>query len=114
MWGLDITDPSADIAARAAAEFKKLPTDVEAIFVAAAAEVNASHAYTNRTGNLEESTKAELDASTESFTVRFGAGMPYASFVQDRGLLDIDGAWDEANNEAEYLIDGLELIIDGG
>ncbi len=85
---------SVDITAitKQAKAFANLPRDVEAVMVeaaenAAAKEV-AGHRYQNRTGRLERSTQASgifYDGPDQRRIILL-MGMPYASFVRERGF----------------------------
>lgn len=65
-----------------------------------------THAYQNRTRRLEGSTFAlgplpELDG----VRVEFGARMPYASYVEDRGLSRVSDLAAQATTEIDYYLD---------
>jgi len=74
----------------------------------AAADERRTHAYQNRTGDLEASTQAsEVISAGDVDAVTLSADMPYASYVNDRGLMRIDERAEEAGEELEFLFDGL-------
>lgn len=73
------------------------------------------HAYQNRTGNLQRSTKGlSVRSSRTNTTVQLEAGAPYASYVRARGLMAIDDA--AKRTEAaiqDYLSDLPQRITRG-
>jgi hypothetical protein len=73
-----------------------------------AREERRDHAYHNRTGDLEASTQAsEVMSVGDTDVVQLAADMPYASYVNDGGLMRIDERATEAAGELEYLFEGL-------
>lgn len=68
--------------------------------------------YQNRTGDLRSHTAAsEIISSGDSDMVELRADMPYAVYVNARGLMRIDDLAAEAETELEYLFEGLALTI---
>lgn len=72
--------------------FANLPRDVEAVMADAVDEAAAreviGHRYQNRTGRLERSTQSSgvFSDGPDQRRVILLMGMPYASFVQERGF----------------------------
>jgi len=86
--------------------------DMKATLDAAAADERASHAYQNRTGDLESSTYAsEIISIGDADEVQLGAREPYAEYVNQRGLMRIDELAAEAEGEIAYLFDALVRVI---
>jgi len=75
--------------------------------LAEAAKVErATHAYNNRTGNLEASTQAsEVRETGDAVEVTLVAEMPYASYVNDRGLMTIDDSAAAAATDIDFILD---------
>lgn len=79
---------------------------MHAILESAAADERASHDYTNRTHNLEDSTFAtELEGSADEQSVEIGARTFYASFVEARGFQDIELKIADAEVAIETMFD---------
>ena len=71
----------------------------------AAAKERRSHAYNNRTGDLEQSTEAILISSSPSLTqVDLVMGMHYAEYIHKRGLTNIDQVRQEAEDQLTRLL----------
>ncbi len=72
----------------------------------AASEERRTHRYKNRTFRLQGSTFALGPFATEDVNIEFGARMPYASFVENRGLSRVTEIANGAAVEIDYYLDG--------
>jgi len=78
---------------KALAAIAALPKTMLAAASSGAAYERGTHAYRNRTGNLERSTQAKtLRVSGSEIRVQLAMMMPYAGYVRARGLSNIDEA----------------------
>lgn len=89
------------------ASFRRQRSQFKRILDAHAADARRTHAYRNRTFNLERSTFAsEIEGDAAEFSSEFGARVFYSSFVERRGYQNIDGHAREAEVEIDYMLDG--------
>ncbi|HEX8794128.1 MAG TPA: hypothetical protein VF765_24465 [Polyangiaceae bacterium] len=85
---------------------------MKAILDAAAAEERATHAYHNRTGDLEASTFAsDIIEDGDAREVQLGARTEYAQYVNDRGLMRIDDLARRAEVDVRAVFEGLAKKI---
>jgi hypothetical protein len=71
-----------------------------------AAEERRTHVYKNRTLRLQGSTFALGPFAGDDVEIEFGARMPYASFVEGRGLSRISEIAQRSEVEIDYFLDG--------
>jgi hypothetical protein len=72
----------------------------------AAQEERRTHEYTNRTFRLQGSTFALGPFSGADVDIEFGARMPYASFVENRGLSRVTEIALRSAIDIDYYLDG--------
>jgi hypothetical protein len=83
------------------------PDRMQRLLVGKAAEERRTHAYRNRTGDLEASTQASNVVEIgDQFLVQLEAAEEYASYVDNRGLMRIHELAQEAETEIDYMFDG--------
>jgi hypothetical protein len=106
---------SADLAGagdRFEAAYRQAVSEMKALLDAKAAQERETHGYQNRTGDLEASTYASDVVSTANGdAIEFGARMPYASYVAQRGLTRVEELAAEAEVELGYLFEGLGHVV---
>lgn len=111
---VDITEVET-LNVRAEVEFAAFPRAVLDIATSAIAEEQAEHEYQNRSHDLENSTYAVPITETDSTVeIEFGARMPYASYLETRGLSRVTELWEKAETEFEFFVDGMSESIVGG
>lgn len=87
---------------------EELPKQMEYIINLGAMYERVNHAYQNRTGNLERSTKAVWQRkSSQELRMNLEMGAYYASFIRKMGLSSIDVA---AARTREALDDYFQSI----
>jgi hypothetical protein len=102
---VDISEVTA-LTREALASLGRAPTEMLGILREKAAEERDTHAYQNRTGNLEASTFAsEIYREGDDERVEFGARTFYAGFVNKRGLMQVDELEQQAETEIDFLLD---------
>lgn len=110
---VDFTEVSK-MTVRAETEFEAMPRQMLDILTEAADNELAGHGYQNRTGNLEASTyAAPLFTSTSEATVEFGAREDYASYLEAKGLSQIDELAAEADQEIQFRLENAAKDIAG-
>ena len=104
---IDLSEVHA-LRARADEELRSVPAIMKHAVGLGAAYERGSHAYRNRTGRLERSTRGVLVSSAVRLTrADLEMGMPYASYVVARGLSNIHAA---ARMVREQLEDDFEAM----
>jgi hypothetical protein len=110
MSGLDISEVLATERAAHRHLDREVPREMRRVLAQAATDERRSHEYQNRTGDLERSTKAtDPIVSDDEVHVDLVASMPYASYVNTRGLMQIDDLAKDAADELEYFFDGVSF-----
>jgi hypothetical protein len=88
-------------------------TALEHLQAVAEAE-RGDHAYQNRTHRLEDHTQAiEVLRSSDGIAVDLAADMPYAKYVEARGLMRIDERAGEAARELESYFESERDALGG-
>ena len=89
---IDLSDVVAT-SLRAELELAGIPDLMKRTVAMGAAYERMSHAYRNRTGRLQASTREVVVSRTRRLSqVNLEMGMHYASYVRGRGLSNIDSA----------------------
>lgn len=114
---IDVTVDTRQVSAQRAAAERSLGRagdDMKRILDRAASEERRTHEYRNQTYRLQGSTFA-LGPIQEghNVVVGFGARMPYASFVDNRGLTRVRELADRAETEIDYRFDSEAERIGG-
>lgn len=106
MFRVEVTSTDPDFEERHIRFIRNAPRVMKKRLDAAALEERRTHEYKNRTHDLENSTQAGeiIDVGNQK-VVQLTMGMPYASYVNNRGLSRIDEIAKEAETETEYLLD---------
>jgi hypothetical protein len=110
-WSVDLGNlpRAADRFERA---YDRAADQMQKTLARAARTERRTHAYHNRTGNLQASTTAsERMTVGDTDAVTLSADTPYAVYVNRRGLMRIDELAAEAEQELAYLFDSLSLVI---
>lgn len=83
------------------------PREMHRIIERAAREERRTHAYRNRTGRLERNTVATDPITTDDgLQIDLAADTEYASYVNMRGLMQIDELAQRAEEEIEFYLEG--------
>jgi hypothetical protein len=89
---------------------EQVPQILKSVVDLGAAYARNNHEYINRTGDLTKSTKGIWMKQTRSQLQRnLDVGMQYASYVRNRGLMEVDHAASQIEQELQEQFGGLKL-----
>lgn len=105
---VDLSEVLALTADAQAELLREFPRAMAQTVAEAARAERSTHAYTNRTGNAQRTTRARIvERSANSIEIEGEAGAEYASHLARGGWSDIDGYMGNAQVD---VLNGIELI----
>lgn len=113
MYSIDVDISEVHALTRAAVkELGAVPERLKKHLAGVAKVERSTHKYKNRTYRLQGSTFALGPIGGTDYTeTEIGARMPYASFVERRGLSRITDLSKAAENEVEFMFETIGLVL---